>query len=84
MDQRQTFGDLVELKTILDQLQREQTVAALLADREGLFRISGKIVSVSKEQALENATILFDNGTSLKLNEIIAVNGIFRSDYSEC
>jgi hypothetical protein len=84
MDQRQTFGNLEELTQILNKLYNENTSVALLADREGLFRTSGNIVAAINETALENATLTLDNGRSLNLTEIVAVNGIFHSDYSEC
>lgn len=84
MDQRQTFGNLEELKAILDKCYNEHTPVALLADHEGLFRTSGNIVAAIKQAPLEDAVLALDNGTVLKLNEIVAVNGIFHSDYSEC
>jgi len=56
----------------------------LLADQEGLFRTSGNIAAPINETSLEDALLKLDNGSALKLNQIVAVNGIFHSDYSEC
>jgi hypothetical protein len=84
MDQRQTFANLGELREILNQLYEEHTPVALLADQEGLFRTSGNIAAPINETSLEDALLKLDNGSALKLNQIVAVNGIFHSDYSEC
>jgi hypothetical protein len=84
MDQRQTFGNLDELKVILDKCYNEHTPVALLADHDGLFRVSGNIATAITDTPLTDAVLKLDNGSSLKLMEIVAVNGIFHSDYSEC
>jgi hypothetical protein len=86
MDQRQTFKDLKELKAILENLCDQQEKASFLVDREGLTRMEGTIASLELGESLTTAIIYLNcSETSFHyLHEIIAVNGIFRSDYSEC
>ncbi len=85
MDQRHTFADTAALTDLLTTLQKEQKYAAFLIDQNGLSRISGTIESIQNKNAPQ--LILSVDGISkqiILLDEIVAVNGIFRSDYSEC
>lgn len=85
MDQRQTFADTRELLTILTNLYTKRVTVALLIDQNGLSRISGFI-----ELLGESSFTVFENHTNtaskhrILLHEVVAVNGIFHSDYSEC
>ena len=87
MDQRITFGTLDELKNILSDLQRTQARASLLIDRDGLTRVEGMIMSLQESNpSLGQTTFRLEGPDSapIHLQEVIAVNGIFRSDFSEC
>ena len=84
MDQRQTFASPEELKTILEGIFFQKQKAAFIADKEGLFRTSGTIKAISDNDVAKDTVLTLDNELSLRLEEIIAVNGIFRADYSEC
>lgn len=84
MDIRQTFASEHELKEILANLKAKHTDVALLVDRDGLSRAAGKITALTTGNLTNSVTVSLDNKTTYELTEIIAVNGIFRSDYSEC
>jgi hypothetical protein len=61
-----------------------QTHLHLLVDDDGLTRKEGIIRSITPAEATLMTKFTLDNGYSFLLNQLIAVNGIFRSDYSEC
>jgi hypothetical protein len=84
MDQRETFKTPEELKAILDNLRQEDATVWLLVDSEGLSRVSGKITALSSDAPAANATLQINDEKPLLLSEIVAVNGIFHADYSEC
>ena len=88
MDQRQTFANFTELRTLLEQLQQSQHTAHLLVDSEGLERMQGLVseIETARDGSGDRAIICIKSGecSIVRLHQIIAVNGIFRSDYSEC
>lgn len=85
MDQRQTFGTSEELKAILANPGQSPAKVSLLLDRDGLTRLEGTIESMDENNPYPEILINTGNQTiRVYLREIIAVNGIFRSDYTEC
>lgn len=78
MDKRETFADLEELKNILEPCIEEKRHSDFLIDQRGITRFSGTI------KKIEDDNCIFHNGDTIKLKDIIAVNGIFQADYSEC
>lgn len=78
MDKRETFADIRELKKILMGCIESKRHSDLLIDQGGITRFSGII------KAIEGDACIFHNGEKIKLENIIAVNGIFQADYSEC
>jgi hypothetical protein len=56
--------------------------ANILYDNNGLTRANGHITYL-KEQS-ESSYLMFDNELQININSIVAINGIFASDYSEC
>ena len=84
MDKRETFGNLEKLRTILDKLRQEQEKASLLLDQEGLTRMEGLISSIDDQPDLSTTVVTLNGDTKILLTQIVAVNGQFRSDYSEC
>jgi hypothetical protein len=84
MDQRETFDSLQKLKTILCGLYQQGERASLLVDSDGLTRMEGRIASVKEMADLGSTVITLEQGEWIYLKQIIAVNGQFRSDYSEC
>jgi len=84
MDIRQTFSSEHELMEMLADLKAKQRDVALLVDRDGLSRAAGKITALAADNLTNSVTVSLNNDNTYELTEIIAVNGIFRSDYSEC
>jgi hypothetical protein len=84
MDQRQVFSNEDELFSIVLTISEEKRTASLLIDQNGLTRLEGKITSINKSDRIENSYIAVDNNHNIYLKEIIGINGLFRSDYSEC
>jgi hypothetical protein len=86
VDQRQTFGDIEELKSLLTDFEKRHLKVAFLIDREGLTRTEGVILAVEQGTPVTETIVKLDIAEhgDIYLNDIIAVNGIFRSDYTEC
>lgn len=84
MDTRQTFETLNELASIIFQFHERKEKISLLLDRDGLTRMQGIISSIDHDDDVSRTTVKLDDGNVILLKEVIAVNGIFRSDYSEC
>ena len=87
MDQRQTFENPEVLKALLQDLHLARAPVSLLLDRDGLTRREGLITAVDDHsKPVTAATFTMNNrvGDPISLQEVIAVNGIFRSDYTEC
>ncbi len=83
MDQRQTFNNNNELLSFVTSLSIEKLKVSLLIDNEGLTRVEGIITSIKQSGDIENTSIIIDNSDTILLKEIIGINGLFRSDYSE-
>lgn len=84
MDQRQTFDSNHELFTFVTLVSNKKQRAFLLIDNKGLTRVEGVITLINKNNPIENTCIVIDNRDTVLLREIIGINGLFRSDYSEC
>ena len=84
MDQRQTFIDDNELLSVVTTIFNQKLKASLIIDKEGLTRVEGIITLIDKRDDNENTSIIIDNRDTVTLKEIIGINGLFRSDYSEC
>jgi hypothetical protein len=86
MDQRQTFNDMDELKCILLHLCSGGSMVSMLVDIDGLTRVCGKISKVNFDELYSNSIVFESNKQEviISLREIVAANGIFNSDYSEC
>lgn len=82
MDKRETFGSPQKLLAILNNLQQQQV--SLLVDDNGLTRMEGTITAIEEESNAANAVVTINGADRILLRQIIAVNGVFRSDYSEC
>ncbi len=84
MDQRITFDSAKSLLYTLSNLQHKKEKVSLLIDLKGLTRLEGYIVNFEEQQPLEKILIKVNNADAFLLEQVIAVNGIFRSEYSEC
>lgn len=81
MDRRETFDSTDSLKNILAGLYQQKQKASFLIDKNGLTRMEGLITNMQEQG--DNITITVGNDP-ISLEQIIAVNGIFRGDYTEC
>jgi hypothetical protein len=82
MDSRQTLGSRESFAELLRTIHEADEKAHLLIDDNGITRVEGYIETLST-----NSTAPFielENGLTIPLHQIIAVNGVFRPDYSEC
>jgi hypothetical protein len=84
MDQRATFESLSQLLSIVSDLFVQKQNASFLVDINGLTRMEGKISFIKREKDVSKTTITIDNRSEITINQIVAVNGLFHSDYSEC
>ena len=84
MDQRHTFKDAAELLSIIQELYTRKEKAALIIDRHGLTRVQGSLLKVDIRNNIGDTVIVMEGPDPITLDQVIAVNGIFRSDYSEC
>jgi hypothetical protein len=84
MDQRHVFNNNEELLTIVTSISIGKLRASLLVDKEGLTRFEGKITAISAADSFENTAIVIEDRDIILLKEIVGINGVFRSDYSEC
>lgn len=84
MDQRQVFNNDKELLSFVTLISSEKLKAFLLVDKDGLTRVEGAITLISEKDDIENTSINIDNRDTFLLKEIVGINGVFRSDYSEC
>ena len=66
---------------VLSLWQKKET-ANILYDDNGLTRANGCIKYLNEQN--ESTYLELDNGVQININLIVAVNGIFASDYSEC
>lgn len=82
MDQRTTFQSFPELLELLTRLQGVK--ASFIFDYEGLTRLDGTITELRPAEDLKRTELVLDGGPSFRLGQVIAVNGIFRWDYTEC
>ena len=84
MDQRQTFKDSDQLFSLITEIFQQQQHASLLIDKEGLERVEGQITSIEPHIDVDKTIIYINDTTPVSIKEIIGINGLFRSDYSEC
>ena len=84
MDQRQTFKDSDQLFSYITDIFQRQQHASLLIDRNGLERVEGKITSIDPHTDVDKTIFLVNDTIPVSINEIVGINGLFRSDYSEC
>jgi len=82
MDKRETFKDVQQLQALLQAHLLHKEKASFLIDRDGLTRIEGTILKI--EETNSEPFVVLAEGEKLLLSEIVAVNGVFQSDYSEC
>lgn len=82
MDQRTTFQSFAELQKLLLRLQG--TRASFIFDHEGLTRLDGVLTALRPAEDTQRSELELDGALTFRLGQVIAVNGLFRWDYTEC
>lgn len=82
MDTRVTISDKQSFFQLLKQLYEDQKKVSLLYDNNGLTRYEGMISAILNGSS--RPCLLMQDGTKIDIPAVIAVNGIFAPDYSEC
>ena len=82
MDTRITLNDKQSFFQLLKQLHADQAKVSLLYDNNGLTRYEGMIGSILTGSL--QPCLLIQDGSEITISSVIAVNGIFAPDYSEC
>ncbi len=82
MDNRTTLKTGQSFLELLLQLQKSNTKAAMLLDCNGLKREEGIISEVVTTD--NHPYLKLQSGLKIDLSTIVAINGIFLPDYSEC
>lgn len=83
MDERCTLPVNGTFIDTIKELEANGSRADLLLDiNNGLERASGTIKKF--DQVSGGSTILLDTGQLINVEEIIAINGLFKSDYTCC
>ena len=85
MDTRQVFDDIQVLKELLTECFISDTEVRLLIDTGGMERVNGYIAAIGSSSK-RGPYIKLDSTTApvILLKDIVAVNGLFRLDFSEC
>jgi len=84
MDLRETFANDEQLYEFLSELFNNKQKVSLIIDNNGLTRLEGEITSLVKQEIRKKSLLTINKEKPVKLEQVVAVNGIFRSDYSEC
>lgn len=82
MDTRETLKANENFNHLLLSSKKDDEKTSLLFDDNGLTRAEGKITTIDLEA--KAPYIILTDGTQVFIESIIAVNGIFKDDYTEC
>ncbi len=82
MDNRSTLEKGESFLELLTQLQKDNLKTAILLDCNGLIRAEGSIRHIVLND--KHPYLQLQSGLKIALVTIVAVNGIFSPDYSEC
>jgi len=81
-DIRETLPAKGNFHEIILSLYKKKEAINILYDHNGLTRANGYIKYLNQQN--EFPYMMLDNEVQVNINSIVAVNGIFASDYSEC
>lgn len=84
MDVRDTVVGPEVFLALLEEHRQKDWPVSLLIDQEGITRVGGFITDIIRADNLLKTKVLLERGETFLLEQVIAVNGMFRSDYSEC
>lgn len=83
MDCRITLNENETFLNLLKACYHSKEKVRLLADMDGITRVEGSIVNIDDSDGLSQY-IELDNEIKIPVKKIIAVNGVFLSEFSEC
>jgi hypothetical protein len=81
-DVRETLPAKGDFYNMLLLLFKNKETVNILFDSNGITRANGLIKEISERN--ESPFLILGNDLKIEMHSIIAVNGIFTSDYSEC
>jgi hypothetical protein len=81
-DVRETLPVHGNFYSLILSLFENRETANILFDNNGITRANGLIKEISERN--KSQFLVLDNDLKIGIHSIIAVNGIFSSDYSEC
>ena len=82
MDCRLTIDKKTGFLKMLQEAFASRKPVNMLLDDEGLTRANGTITSINTK---ENATVItLNDHTNISMDKLVAINGIFSDDFSEC
>ena len=81
-DIRETLPVAGNFYNIILSLYQKKETANILYDNNGLTRANGNITQLGEENRC--TYFVLDNRVQINITSIVAVNGIFADDYSEC
>lgn len=82
MDKRQTLGANETFLALLQAAKQAGEKLHLLVDDGGIERREGWIKELHTDG--ESPVLLLQDGFSVRLHQVVAVNGVFRPEYGEC
>ncbi|WP_460759063.1 hypothetical protein [Niabella terrae] len=82
MDTRETLDKGASFLLMLRNCRDQQLPAAILYDDQGITRASGKIIEI--QETTNPPVIRLESGLEISVGSLIAVNGIFLDNYTEC
>lgn len=83
MDQRHTLRKHEDFHSLLQAAFAQHQTVHLLFDCMGMERRSGRVAALTLEEE-QPYLILEAQEEPIYLHEIVAVNGMFRDDFTEC
>jgi hypothetical protein len=81
-DVRETLPVKASFFDMINLLYQKQETIHVLYDENGITRASGIITQVCEQDA--RSYFVLEDGIHIYIKTLIAVNGIFAADYSEC
>lgn len=82
MDSRQTLHTNETFMDLLKSCYTAREKVYVLVDEEGITRTEGFITAFHASEL--NPSFVLDHLTTIAVQNLIAVNGIFRPEYGEC
>ncbi|MCS6916769.1 MAG: hypothetical protein RMK52_08260 [Chitinophagales bacterium] len=81
-DRRLTLNRNSGFYTLLKECLAAREQVRLLYDEQGIRRAEGYLLSL--EEPGPDCMLVLDNGKRIPVAAVVAVNGLFADDYSEC